>query len=138
MRSLWQLQVRNERESTKFLPIRELWMSFAIRELCMSFAITEKKDSPTMPNKTQYMAANIGKGMDAKKAPNLPEKYGKCDDNEEHVGKSNKIRERKENKPKMEKKIMNAVDICTTLLLPMCVSPRRPTFSLQHHHSQVS
>lgn len=28
---------------------------------------------------------------------------------------------------------MNAVEICTTLLLPMCVSPRRPTFSLQYH-----
>ena len=28
---------------------------------------------------------------------------------------------------------MKAVEIWTTLLLPMCVSPRRPTFSLQHH-----
>ena len=26
-----------------------------------------------MPNRTQYMAANIGNGMDAKKAPNFPE-----------------------------------------------------------------
>lgn len=26
-----------------------------------------------MPNKTQYIAANIGRGIDAKKAPNLPE-----------------------------------------------------------------
>lgn len=27
-----------------------------------------------MPNRTQYMAANIGKGIDAKKAPNFPER----------------------------------------------------------------
>jgi hypothetical protein len=29
---------------------------------------------PTRPNKTQYIAANIGNGIDANKAPNLPEK----------------------------------------------------------------
>lgn len=39
------------------------------------------------------------------------------------------------NKPNMEKKNIKAVDICTTLLLPMCVNPRRPTFSLQYHLS---
>lgn len=33
---------------------------------------------------------------------------------------------------------MNAVEICTTLLLPMCVSPRRPTFSLQYHSAGES
>lgn len=33
--------------------------------------------------------------------------------------------------PKMEKKIMKPQDICTTLLLPICVRPSRPTFSLQ-------
>lgn len=32
--------------------------------------------SPTMPHRTQYMAANIGKGIIAKKAPNFPEKIG--------------------------------------------------------------
>lgn len=30
-------------------------------------------NSPTMPKRTQYIAANIGKGIEAKKAPNLPE-----------------------------------------------------------------
>ncbi|KAL4282207.1 hypothetical protein GQ457_03G039250 [Hibiscus cannabinus] len=30
--------------------------------------------SPTMPNKMQYMAANIGNGIEAKKAPNFPER----------------------------------------------------------------
>lgn len=39
---------------------------------------TRKKDLPTMPNKTQYMAPNIGKGIDAKNAPNFPERCGKC------------------------------------------------------------
>lgn len=34
---------------------------------------TQQNHLPTMPNKTQYMAANIGKGIDAKKAPNFPE-----------------------------------------------------------------
>lgn len=33
----------------------------------------------------------------------------------------------------MEKKIMKAVDIWITLLLPMRVSPSRPTFSLNRH-----
>jgi hypothetical protein len=28
---------------------------------------------PTRPNKTQYIAAKIGNGIDANKAPNLPE-----------------------------------------------------------------
>jgi hypothetical protein len=28
-----------------------------------------------MPNKTQYMAANIDKGIDAKNAPNFPERH---------------------------------------------------------------
>jgi hypothetical protein len=35
-----------------------------------------------------------------------------------------------ENKPNMEKNNMKAVEICTALLLPMWVNPRRPTFSL--------
>lgn len=29
---------------------------------------------PTIPNKTQYTAANIAKGIDAKKAPNFPDR----------------------------------------------------------------
>lgn len=29
-------------------------------------------DSPTRPNKTQYIAANIGIGIEAKNAPNFP------------------------------------------------------------------
>ena len=41
------------------------------------------------------------------------------------------------NKPNMEKNIMKAVEICTTLLLPICVSPRRPTFSLQYHSDET-
>jgi hypothetical protein len=32
--------------------------------------------------------------------------------------------------PRMEKKIMKAAEIWTTLLLPILVDPRRPTFSL--------
>lgn len=66
-----------------------------------------KKDSPTaatMPNITQYIAANIGNGMEANSAPNFPS---------------------------MEKKIMNPAEICITLLLPTLVDPRRPTFSTE-------
>jgi len=29
--------------------------------------------SPTIPNKTQYTAANMGNGIDANRAPNFPE-----------------------------------------------------------------
>lgn len=33
---------------------------------------TENSDSPTIPNKIQKIAAKIGNGIDAKKAPNFP------------------------------------------------------------------
>lgn len=35
-----------------------------------------------------------------------------------------------EKSPNMEKKIMNPAEICMTLLLPILVEPRSPTFSL--------
>lgn len=44
--------------------------------------------SPTIPNRTQYIAAYIGSGMDAKKAPNFPEKqvpYDQPKDNKKMV-----------------------------------------------------
>lgn len=35
-------------------------------------------------------------------------------------------------KPNMEKNIIKPVETCTTLLLPIRVRPRRPTFSLYY------
>lgn len=39
--------------------------------------------------------------------------------------------------PRMEKKIMNPADICTTLLLPTRVKARRPAFSLQINQNKL-
>jgi hypothetical protein len=59
---------------------------------------------PTYAKKTQYMPANTGNGMDANRAPNFP---------------------------RTAKKIMNPADICTTLLLPTCVTASKPIFSTE-------
>lgn len=85
----------------------------------------------------QYTAANIGKGIDANKAPNLPIK--KLESNLPKCPSGGKIRDfqvlsgnKLGNKllPKMEKKIMKPAEICITRRLPTRVDPRRPTFSL--------
>ena len=46
--------------------------------------------SPTMPNKMQYMAANIGNGIEAKNAPNFPErcKVTQSNMNTTNIGKN--------------------------------------------------
>ena len=53
--------------------------SININHQILKFRIEESKQnseypnySPTRPNKTQYTAANIVKGIDANKAPNFP------------------------------------------------------------------
>lgn len=51
---------------------------------------TEHYHSQTIPSRTQYMAANIGSGMEAKKAPNFPEIFYKV------ITKSSKIKSRVE------------------------------------------
>jgi hypothetical protein len=40
---------------------------------CMTMEFTQDGHNiPTRPNRTQYNAANIGKGIDANTAPNFP------------------------------------------------------------------
>jgi hypothetical protein len=39
---------------------------------CMTMEFTHGDNIPTRPNRTQYNAANIGKGIDANTAPNFP------------------------------------------------------------------
>lgn len=71
-------------------------------EFLFANCMYETPTAATIPNKIQKIAAKIGNGIDAKKAPNFPN---------------------------MEKKIINPVDIWITLLLPTFVSPRSPMFS---------
>jgi hypothetical protein len=84
-------------------------------------------DIPTMPKSTQYTAANIVNGIDAKSAPNFP-LYTDCQKPTKDVLQNLYFKLKK--KPNMEKKIMKPAEICMTLLLPTLVEPRRPTFSL--------
>lgn len=58
----------------------------------------------TKQNRTQYIAATIGRGIEAKKAPNFPN---------------------------TEKTIMKAADICVTLRLPTFVNANKPAFSTE-------
>jgi hypothetical protein len=74
-------------------------------EFLFTNCMYETPTAATIPNKIQKIAAKIGNGIDAKKAPNFPN---------------------------MEKKIINPVDIWITLLLPTFVSPRSPMFSLHY------
>lgn len=57
------------------------------------------------------MAANIGRGMDAKNAPNFPEKLNSQYNIIKSEAELNTIYEGLKDKPNIEKKIMKAVEI---------------------------
>jgi hypothetical protein len=42
------------------------------QEQCTAMFTQDYEHIPTRPNRTQYKAANIGKGIDANTAPNFP------------------------------------------------------------------
>lgn len=75
------------------------------------------------------MAANNVNGMDAQSAPNRPE-IMKCVQNQRKIGIVYQTIHRVYFLPRMEKKSMKPAEIWITLLLPILVDPRRPTFSL--------
>lgn len=79
----------------------------------------------------------MGAGIEANTAPNFPDdntvvktnRHRYPDNPQELLDK----RIKSGDLPRIEKKIMNAADICTTLLLPTRVSAKRPAFSLHVH-----
>jgi hypothetical protein len=75
------------------------------------------------------MAANSVNGIDAKSAPNRPEIMKSVQNQRENWCSITNCTERVI-LPRMEKKIMKPAEIWITLLLPILVDPRRPTFSL--------
>lgn len=95
-------------------------------------AKVEPEYEPTRPNMTQYMAANIVKGIDANNAPNFPT-HMKDILWDNHIWTNlwhPSISWWNFYIPNIEKKIMKPAAIWTTRRLPTRVLPRRPIFSL--------
>lgn len=77
-------------------------MKFVLKLLRLQNWRNPRPADEIYPKKMQYTAAMIDAGIEAKIAPNFP---------------------------KMEKKIIKAAEICTTLRLPTLVIANRPAFS---------